>query len=166
MSKAICLLLAISVAGVAVADGNAVVQRQLNANYAAISKAFQRHDASKIEALLANDYLVVQANGQSLPRDHALQALRWQMKAMQGANWSRKVRSVMVSGKKAIAIVDGDFSGTMVAPDGKRHRMRLVSTSKDTWVRSRNGYLLSRSNVQKSVATMDGRRMSSASPRS
>lgn len=153
------LTAALTLALTAVPAVQGALQKEISANYAAISQAFVKRDETKIESFFARDYKIVQPNGQGLAHDHVLQAMRWQMKAMQHPHWDRKVRSVTLTGGQAVAIVDGDFSGTIVAPDGRSHVVRQVSTSKDVWIKTPKGYRLRQSQVLKSSATMDGHPM-------
>ena len=152
------LVLAIACAS-AQAASNDSVKKQLTANYAAFSKAFQTKNMSTVAGLMTDDYVVVQPGGKTSNKTEILQDFNQQAGMINGAKWDRKITKLTVSGKQAVAIVDGNFSGNMAGQDGKPHVFRLIATTQDTWTKTPSGYRLQKSVVQKNKVTIDGKEM-------
>ena len=78
---------------------------------------------------------------------------------MSDSKWDRTISKLTVSGKQAVAIVNGNFLGHMSGQDSKPHEFRLVATTQDTWIKTAKGYKLQKSVVQKNTIMFDGKEM-------
>ena len=53
--------------------------------------------------------------------------------------WPRKITKLTVEGDRAIAMVEGRFTGKIDGPGGKKQQMVLVATTRDTWLKTPYG---------------------------
>ena len=131
------------------------VRKQLTANYAAVTRALARHDIAGVSELLAYDYRAIGPNGDSVDRQHVLSDFSRQMNAMNHITWPRTIKSLSVKGPSALAVVDGHLSAITVSKPP--HRLELIATTQDSWVRSSAGWRLKSSRLVRSKMLLDGK---------
>jgi len=153
------ILLAATCASVSLADNAQAVRKTLNGNYKAISAAFVKRDAKTISDLMTDDYTATPLNGPTLTKAQIMQDMQRQMSSITNASWIRTITSLKLTGKNAIAVVKGNFQGTITGPDSKPHQFKLDALTTDTWLKTAKGYRLQKSVVSKNDVTVDGKKM-------
>ena len=158
MKKFLVALLLIC-ACLGLADNAKSVRKILDANYKAVSAAMEHNHIDTVAAMLTDDFIVVSPEGQKVNKSQIITQFRALAGNLHDAKWVRKIKSLTLQGNLAIVIVDGNFRGTLTGQDGQPHVLGQTATSKDTWIKVNNKYLLKKSEVQKNSMTMDGQAM-------
>lgn len=159
MKRALLFFVAIACCASAFGDNLKAVRKTLDSNYKAFTKDFQKRDSKAMLAMMTDDYTVTQPGGQTLTKQQIGDAMETQMKMTSNATWIRKITSLKLDGKKAIAQVQGNFHGTITGPDSKPHDFKLDAVTTDTWVKTSSGYKLQKSVVLKNNVAVDGKPM-------
>jgi len=157
MKRVAFLFFALTCCALATADNVQTVRKTLDANYKGFSQAFLKKDSKALFALMTDDYTVTQPNGATFTKDQIKASLDQQMKIMTSATWVRKITSLKLNGKDAIAVVDGLFQGKATGPDGKAHDVKVAAHTTDTWTKVGKIYKLKKSVVSKNDVTVDGK---------
>lgn len=155
--------LAISAPILAQTDAKADFQ----ARYTQLSEAMQARDEAAVGAILAPDYTMTDANGDTRTRDQMMGARRGGPARPAGAapaspsdpakaaarpqrQVTTTVQSATVSGPIANIVLQTQASGSRTGDDGKPHTMEMSSVSNDTWVKVGDAWKL-KATVQKSI---------------
>lgn len=157
--KRLSLILLAACATISFADNAQAVRKTLTANYKAFSAAFQKKDSATISAMLTDDYTATPPKGPTLNKTQICQDLQRQMSMISNATWVRNITSLKLDGNHAIAVVHGNFHGTMTGQDAKSHDFKLDAITTDTWVKAGKGYKLQKSVVGKQDVTFDGKKI-------
>ena len=115
--------------------------QELEANYAAIEKAFQDKDIDGIARFLAPDFAVHQKDGTTVSRDQALAGMKLQMQTMEDMSWHRRVTKLERDGDVATATVEGTLRATLKTPDGRPVPIDMEIVATDVWVQTAKGWL-------------------------
>jgi hypothetical protein len=157
MKRSLLLLCAIGLFGTAFADNTAAVKKELTADYAKISKGMAAGNVAPISALLTDDYVAIQPGKPKITKAQMLRQFKMLAGQVHVTKWDRTIKSLTASGKTAVAIVNGSFTGEI--PSGgaaKPHILSQKGVTKDTWVKTPKGYRLQKSEVQSMEMLMDG----------
>ncbi len=135
----------------------AQVRHQLEAQYAAISRAYRQKDVEGITRLMARDYLWKRAGMPALDRYEAEDTIRdWLDRLQTIKGLASRLQGVTVSGRTAIAIHTSTLLGTVKDQAGKSHSLVSTQTSRDTWIRTPEGWRIRRAVTLSSQALVDG----------
>ncbi len=140
-------------------DSPLAVIKELNANYAAITLAFQHKDIDMLSQFLAPEFSALDKSGISMSRRNVLEDFRHQMATISKVTWVRQVNKIKVKPGEAKVVVDGRFSGTMIGDDRKSHIVQMHAVAEDTWVKSGGKWLLKGSFVLRRSMMLDGKPM-------
>jgi len=149
----------ISLSLLAVAAAPDKVSKQLEANYAAITVAFQHNDLNGIAKFLASDFTAHDIGGVAHLRSEVLKDFKTQMAIVKDVTWVRKVTNLSMSGKTALVTVSGKFNGWLMGANGKKQKIELLATAKDSWVDTGAKWLIKSTTVLKRTVTIDGKPM-------
>jgi len=133
------------------------VTKELEANYAAITSAFQHKDIAPIAKFMAPGFVVHLDSGQSMTRDRVLSDYKKQMGMMKDVSWTRKVTTVTPAGGAFVATVEGNVKGMVTGPDKKPHKLNLIASARDTWQKKGKSWILLTTTILKRTATVDGK---------
>jgi len=133
------------------------VTKQLEASYAAISKAFVSKDLDGMMKFLAPDFFAKDIDGSILTRAKVSKDFKQQMDATNNVTWLRKVTALTHEGKSVVATVDGKFNGVYTTPDQKTHALSFTATAKDRWLFDGKRWVLKSSTVTKRKILLDGK---------
>lgn len=133
------------------------IRKELEAKYKALERAFQQKDEKAMWSMTTPDYAVKQPDGRVLTREMLEPGFKQQMAMSHDVKWPRKITKLTVEEDRAIATVDGRFAAKIDGAGGKKQQMLLVATTRDTWVKTPDGWKLQLSEVQKNHVTIDGK---------
>ena len=133
------------------------VTKQLEVNYAAISKAFVSKDLDGMMRFLAPDFFAKDLDGSILTRAKVSKDFKQQMDATSNVTWVRKVTALTHEGKAVVATVEGKFSGVYTMPDQKTSALSFTATAKDRWLFDGKKWVLKSSTVTKRKILLDGK---------
>ncbi len=150
-----------AMAGPAHAD-DAAVQKTLLANYAKISDALRKSDFAAVSEFMTTDYVATQPKGQKLNRDQALAAMTQQREVMFSADWQRKISKLTVNQNEAVATVQSRMFGIMSDPQGQHHKLLMITSSKDTWVKGGGRWKLKSYRFLTGSMSLDGKPLAPA----
>ena len=142
-------------------------KKELTAQYAAISRAFEKNRMDEAIATISPDFVSLQPGGRSLSRDQVIADLKRQRESMRSVQWKRKIDTVGLKGGVLIVLVNGRLSAVTGEP-GRLHKMLFTAKSMDTWKRlteaaSESGavlkprWMLMESTLLEAHAEMDGK---------
>src|SRR5580658_9105401 len=134
-----------ALAPIATASGADSLRQTLDARYAAVTKAIQKRDITIVAGMLTPDYVAVSPSGRKLPRSKVLQNFQLQANALGRVSWPRHIDGLTVSGKTAIAVVSGHFTGYSLGKQS--HKLELIATTQDTWVKTPSGWKMKTSKL-------------------
>ena len=135
------------------------IQKQLEGNYAAMSRGFIAKDLRPMEGFLTPDFVVQDLDGKLIPRAQILQGYQAQMKMLSDVKWVRTIKGISHQGDVYFTMVDGDINAIVKGPDHRDHKLRLLATSKDSWVKTGSKWTLKKTVLVKRTVTMDGQSM-------
>jgi hypothetical protein len=156
--KYLSALIAVSsLALAAIASPSKDVQKTLEGNYAAISKAFVDKDFDKFASFLAPDFKGKSPRGIA-DRAKVIQDFKSQRERMSDIHWTKKITGLKVEGAIAHAQVEGVLTSKMDVGDKKPHTFDLKSVAKDDWALGKDGkWLLKSSETTKLDVKFDGK---------
>jgi len=135
------------------------VEKQLNANYVAMSAAFKKKDVDAFGKFYLPGYTGTDGRGRAINLTTLLASLKKQMVSAQDAVWTRKVLKVKVNGNEADATVGGRFTGKLIMGDGKLHTLTVDSVGQNIWVKVGGKWLLKSAKPISNKMTQDGKPM-------
>jgi hypothetical protein len=141
------------------APAEPTVRAQLQKRYNTAAAAFKRRDVAAIMQLTAPKLTSRRPNGQVWNRNQLqvyMNLTIGALKTIDGATF--RVGRVTRQGNEVVALVDHKVWGTM-AGSGKPRRIVDVSTDRDVWTRTEEGWLLTFTECVKENVTIDGRRV-------
>lgn len=116
--------------------------RALDDSYARIERAVTAKDLDELKAVQAPDFWHRLNDGSARGREEENAALAKSLAAVGPLSAELRVSSMTVAGAQAVVVASMTSTGTFVQ-DGRRRRFRSVTISRDTWVKSPDGWRLS-----------------------
>ena len=161
MKRVIGWVLCFSIAGSAVAASDKAVRKALEADYALFARAWQKKDLAPTYKLMTDDFtaLGVGPNGKAVGKAQMIEQTK-QLLAADHITWPRRILELKVSGKTAVAVVDGHFTGMM--PDrshGKPHKFEILAKTRDTWVLVGKEWKFKKIEIVSSTMKSDGKEL-------
>lgn len=133
------------------------VKIELNANYAAMARAFLHKDIKGISKFLDVNFSTKSLYGIERNFDKYLEDVEKQMETYRDLSWYRKAAKVVKTGGDFLATVEGHMKATGPGADGKPHQLDISSIVMDTWTRSGRRWLLVSSIVKQRSVFVDGK---------
>lgn len=152
---AACVLL-IFVGG-ASADKRA--ERQIRAEYA---KTVQYTKAKNVEGLLRQmtpDFLYKTQKGEVMSKQMVEAVMREQFALMKSIDRRKStIKKIEVKGNTARVTTEEELAFTFVDAQGKPHKAHTKATTRDTWVRTQQGWKVKMTESLSETTTIDGKR--------
>jgi hypothetical protein len=115
----------------------------LEGRYAAMKSAMAARDGKAISEILAPDFVSEDVSGQKENADTMIQGVLALPKDPQKVS-STTILSIKLSADTATVDQRYDMKTTKAGPDGKKRDIELSAVSTDTWIRSKDTWLLQR----------------------
>ncbi len=111
--------------------------------YAAMKSAMAARDAKAISEILAPDFISEDASGQKENADTMIQGvLALPKDPLKVSNTT--ILSIKVNAESATVDQRYDMKTTKAGPDGNKRDVELITVSTDTWIKSKDTWLLQR----------------------
>lgn len=127
----------------------------LEGRYAAMKTAVAAHDSDAMSALLSPDFASIEISGETR-RAADLIAEMAQMKPDAHKTSKTTLTSVQQKGDTATVHQRYEMHTVKPGPDGVAHKIDLVALSTDTWVKTRNAWLMSQTVTNEMTYSVDG----------
>ena len=75
-------------------------------------------------------------------RAEVLKGFETQMKLMSDVKWTQKIKTFKLERDVAYVTFDSEMKSKIDDEDGKKHDFRLVSKTKNEWVKGKSGWLV------------------------
>ncbi len=151
---AVCALL---VASVALGDKRA--EREIRAEYA---KTVQYTKQKNVEGLLRQmtaDFLYKTPNGQVMSKQMVEQAMREQFRMIQKVDKrTTTIKRIEVKGNTARATTEEVLAFTFLDAQGKPHKVYTRARTRDTWVKTPQGWKVKMTEALSEETTVDGKK--------
>ncbi len=136
---------------------NAAVRKQIDANYAALVRAYQAKNPKAIMATITHDYSETLSGGKTLNRQQFETSMKKLFAAVQSIRVTISLRDLRVNGKNAVVI--SAQTGWATFTDKRRNTHRFIESDlwKNLWTKTGEGWKIKQSSLMKSSATVDGR---------
>src|SRR5262249_12712192 len=132
--------------GSATPGGANGTRRELEAGYARASDAMKRKNVRPLIEMTTPDFSQQLLNGQTIPRDRLETTFaEWSAMVKSVDDYSVKIDAINVDGDKAVALTTSTIATTFNDPGGATHRGVSTASTRDTWIRTPNGWLMDRS---------------------
>lgn len=161
----LCLLAAaaLGTAPLARAD-DAAVRKELQTQYDRLIQAMKAKDINGVMSVAAPGFTEKQPGMPAMNAAQAKAAMEEDFKMTKSLDSaSMKVVKVSVKGNTAVATTDYKMAGTGLM-NGKEHKMTDRGTSRDTWVKTPQGWKVKSVVFVQSHPMMDGRPMTMGAP--
>ena len=136
---------------------------EIQAVYNKLTAGFKKGDTNQIMSLGTKDFVMIQY-GQRMSGEQVMKEMQGMFASGMKINkMSMTVRSVKVKGNTALATTDAVSDMMMKMPDGKMHRLESTSVSKDTLVKTPQGWKFKIAQTVSEKAKMDGKPFDPAS---
>lgn len=161
MARSITLVwlaaLAMSSGLVARAD-NSAVKRELAARYDEFTAAFKQKNVDKMMAITAPGFTMKMPRNQTADAARARVLLQQAITLVQSiSKVNTRIDKLSVQGGQAIATVTQTMAAKMTGQDQKPHAVTTTSVSRDTWVKSKKGWLMKSTESISEKSTVDGK---------
>ena len=124
------------------ADETSDARKAIEVKFAVISKAFAAKNVKAFEAAFAEDFKSKAPGKPMVGRTEVLKGFETQMKMMSDVKWTQKIKTFKLERDVAYVTFDSEMKSKIDDEDGKKHDFRLVSKTKNEWVKGKSGWLV------------------------
>lgn len=150
-------LLAVS-ASHAAADVAADARKAIQVIYDHEVTAYAKKDIKGITAILTPDFESIEKNGDRINAVQSIETIRQTFRMLRTFTVSQNIQNLTLKGDQAIVTSRSHLEGTIADEQtGKPHKVVGDSVTVETWVKSRQGWLLKRSKTISERNIMDGK---------
>jgi len=128
----------------------------LEGRYAAMKAAVDAHDSDAMSALLSRDFTSIEISGETRRADDLIAEMGG-MKPDSNKTSKTTLTSVLQDGDTATVHQRYEMHTVKSGPDGVAHKVDLVALSTDTWIETRNAWLMSKTVTNEITYSVDGR---------
>lgn len=128
--------------GLARADSQKSVRKELKVNYARIVKAFKNNDPSVWEGFLVPDFKLKLFNGSVQDRQWVVNYVRNNAKTFRVLKLSMTIEELSIEEQNAVAVVEQKSSRTFNDERGKSHQLDVGALQRETWTKTPSGWKL------------------------
>jgi ketosteroid isomerase-like protein len=152
---AMSLLLAVVAVRIALADKRAA--REIRAQYARTVQYSKQKNVEGLLRQMAPDFLYRAKNGNVMNKQMVEQAMRVQYALIQSVDKrTTTIEKMEIKGNTARVITQEELAVTMVDAQGKPHKVVSKATTRDTWVKTPQGWKVKMTEILDEQTTIDG----------
>lgn len=137
-------------------DDAAIAKKAIEARFTLISKAFAAKDSKSLGSLFSDDFRSKSAGKPVVYKTEVLKEFVSQMKLMSNVKWTQKIRTFSLENGIAYVLFDSEMKSKIVDEDGMKHDFRLISKTKNEWIKAKSGWIVQYSESLESKLWMDG----------
>lgn len=153
---AMSILLAVVAVRIALADKRAA--REIRAQYARTVQYSKQKNVEGLLRQMAPDFLYRAKNGNVMNKQMVEQAMRVQYALIQSVDKrTTTIEKMEIKGNTARVITQEELAVTMVDAQGKPHKVVSKATTRDTWVKTPQGWKVKMTEILDEQTTIDGR---------
>jgi ketosteroid isomerase-like protein len=150
------ILLAVVAVRIALADKRAA--REIRAQYARTVQYSKQKNVEGLLRQMAPDFLYKAKNGNVMNKQMVEQAMRAQYALIQSVDKrTTTIKKMEIKGNTARVITQEELAVTMVDAQGKPHKVVSKATTRDTWVKTPQGWKVKMTEILDEQTTIDGR---------
>jgi hypothetical protein len=160
---AVCVLLASpAIARPATSQTTQSVRKELEAISARFTRAYQQNDREAMRRLYqemeTSDYTAKPIKGKCYSKQENIASLdKGPLASVRFRDFDTKIIKLTVTGSHAITISDCRMSMDVPDPKGGLHDVSLLTTSRDTWIKTPHGWKSKSTVILKQKALVEGR---------
>jgi len=152
---AMSILLAVVAVRIALADKRAA--REIRAQYARTVQYSKQKNVEGLLRQMAPDFLYKAKNGNVMNKQMVEQAMRAQYALIQSVDKrTTTIKKMEIKGNTARVITQEELAVTMVDAQGKPHKVVSKATTRDTWVKTPQGWKVKMTEILDEQTTIDG----------
>jgi len=149
-------LLAVVAVRIALADKRAA--REIRAQYARTVQYSKQKNVEGLLRQMAPDFLYKAKNGNVMNKQMVEQAMRAQYALIQSVDKrTTTIKKMEIKGNTARVITQEELAVTMVDAQGKPHKVVSKATTRDTWVKTPQGWKVKMTEILDEQTTIDGK---------
>jgi ketosteroid isomerase-like protein len=153
---AMSLLLAVVAVRIALADKRAA--REIRAQYARTVQYSKQKNVEGLLRQMAPDFLYKAKNGNVMNKQMVEQAMRAQYALIQSVDKrTTTIKKMEIKGNTARVITQEELAVTMVDAQGTPHKVVSKATTRDTWVKTPQGWKVKMTEILDEQTTIDGK---------
>jgi ketosteroid isomerase-like protein len=153
---AMSILLAVVAVRIALADKRAA--REIRAQYARTVQYSKQKNVEGLLRQMAPDFLYKAKNGNVMNKQMVEQAMRAQYALIQSVDKrTTTIKKMEIKGNTARVITQEELAVTMVDAQGKPHKVVSKATTRDTWVKTPQGWKVKMTEILDEQTTIDGK---------
>jgi len=153
---AMSLLLAVVAVRIALADKRAA--REIRAQYARTVQYSKQKNVEGLLRQMAPDFLYKAKNGNVMNKQMVEQAMRAQYALIQSVDKrTTTIKKMEIKGNTARVITQEELAVTLVDAQGKPHKVVSKATTRDTWVKTPQGWKVKMTEILDEQTTIDGK---------
>jgi ketosteroid isomerase-like protein len=150
------ILLAVVAVRIALADKRAA--REIRAQYARTVQYSKQKNVEGLLRQMAPDFLYKAKNGNVMNKQMVEQAMRAQYALIQSVDKrTTTIKKMEIKGNTARVITQEELAVTMVDAQGKPHKVVSKATTRDTWVKTPQGWKVKMTEILDEQTTIDGK---------
>jgi len=150
------VIVAIALGSVALAD----TKSEITACYRKMETALKAKNIDAAMAICSADFKWIDKSGKAMTRSQLIQQMKMQFSAVQKVEQvTNKINKLTTKGDQVITRTSGVFEASLkLTPDAKKSsKLKSVSTTDDTWVKTPMGWLLIQVKAVSETMTLDGK---------
>ena len=133
-------------------------EQAIRAAYTTSDTYFRKKDLSKLMGMLTPDIVYKQSNGTKLDRKGMETTLKTQFGMIQTMDsFKTTVKKISVKGKTAQSETSMEMKGHVKDPQGKMHTISSMSTTRDIWMKTAQGWRIKQIDALTDKSMMDGK---------
>lgn len=142
-------------------DETGDARKAIEARFGQISKAFANKDTKLFQSIITDDYKAKAPGKPVSNRAEVIREFEAQMKIMSGIKWFQKIKSFALEDGVAKVNFESEMTSKVTNGDGKTHDFRLISKTKNEWIKGNKGWRVRYSESLEFKLWIDGEELKS-----
>jgi ketosteroid isomerase-like protein len=134
-------------------------KKAIEARFGQISKAFSERNLKSVETIFTEDFKAKSPGKPVSSRAQFFKDFEIQMKLMSGVKWSQKVKKFTLEKGVAFVLIDSEMKSKVDSEEGKPQDFRIVSKTKNEWVKGKQGWQIRYSESVELNMWLDGKEL-------
>ncbi len=142
-------------------DDSSDARKAIEARFSQVSKAFADKDVKLFESTFAEDFHSKAPGKPMMKRADVFKDFETQMKMMSNVKWTQKIKTFKLDKGVAYVTFDSELKSKVKDEESKDHDFRLVSKTKNEWIKGKTGWVVRYSESLELKMWFDGNEMKS-----
>jgi hypothetical protein len=140
-------------------DETSDARKAIELRFTQISKAFSDKNIKSVESIFADDFKAKSSGKPISSRSDFFKEFESQMKLMSGVKWSQKIKKFTLEKGVAYILIESEMKSKVESEEGKPQDFRIVSKTKNEWVKGKLGWQIRYSESVDSKMWLDGKEL-------